>query len=188
MEKLTTDSVPCPPREENIGMKTQIPNEKQETKYEFNEETIDPKRISAGGGITIINCTGIDIGTKCTVNIHNGNPQSKTPTVLLTPKIKNMFKSRQVISKEDIKYLSGVIGDFEQAARELDYEEGQIQQLKIDNPKIKEAIYQFLLDFKQTRNSEATVGAMAMALWKGDQKPAVKSWSSKIYEKHAQFL
>ncbi|KAJ8947136.1 hypothetical protein NQ318_002497 [Aromia moschata] len=84
------------------------------------------------------------------------------------------------LTRDDLLFVATHMDErWQDIARALNFSEGQIQQFIIDHKhyRLKEVIYQFLLDWTQNEPTEATVGTLSNVLWENNQKDVVKRWS-----------
>ncbi|CAH0562047.1 unnamed protein product [Brassicogethes aeneus] len=187
---LTTDAMPSPPRDENQeNNEKRENNDKQSESNEcFEEEPIkqnrtgrdNPRNCSSNIMVNISNSNHVHVGSNTTIVLNKKEAKKKYQ---MTDSVRRLMENRKPVSKSDISFLATHIGDgWKNTARNLDYSEGQINQLYIDNHShgVREVIYQFLLDWIQNEPEKATVSKLALTLWEADEKDAVNRWSKEL--------
>ncbi|KAG8232490.1 hypothetical protein J437_LFUL011259 [Ladona fulva] len=180
---LTTDAVPLD------FEKLKIPKDEEEVKETPKERrksstTKEPRRSSSHVMMNFVQSNGIHIGnTFNLVTSPQAAPdfQRSTSAYKKTQEIKDLISSKDVITKEDILWLSTHIGKgWRRIGALLNYSEGQIDQFEANygRSNIREAIYRLLLDWKNSREEEeATVGIVSKAMWKAKECDAVQRWA-----------
>nr|CAD7440976.1 unnamed protein product [Timema bartmani]CAD7454704.1 unnamed protein product [Timema tahoe] len=102
--------------------------------------------------------------------------RSGRKTSLVKEEYKALRDSTDVVTQDEIDSIKIHIGvGWKDLGRRLDYSDGQLDQFYLDFEKLnmKEVIYQMLLDWKRTKSREATVGELAIALYKAGQFDAL---------------
>ncbi|XP_071444247.1 protein immune deficiency [Hetaerina americana] len=194
--ELTADAEPISPSDfEKISISSEDKKSDSSSKVKERRKssTSKPKVKTIRPGSTsnvqmnFVNTHEVHVGNNITYYSSPCAPAPdfvrSTSALKKTAEIKELLSCKDVVTKEEILWLSSHVGKrWRDVGTLLGYDCGQLDQFEEDYGRsgIKQSIYQMLLDWKNSRlDEEATVTVLAKALWKGKEREAVQGWVNR---------
>ncbi|XP_066254914.1 uncharacterized protein [Euwallacea similis] len=189
-QEYATDAIPSPPRDkENAKMRPEkngeMPKGEDESEFSFEYGNSHKDKRQVINIMQISRSPYLHIGT--TYNINYSTSKSKKYKVIETEKMKELKNCNKPVVENDIDIVCGHIGKrYMETFVELDFTRSYIEQQKLRfHDDVPGLIRWLLVDWMQHKGrTKATVEVLANALWKSNQKEALKIWSEQYDDIH----